>query len=365
MSSGMTHVLGRFLAGLGIAALVVGIILLDFATGAQYLIAQAVTQGVEISWFSNISWVPIAFSVATTGFLYALWQRFNDAAEAAELGIPVKPLSPVIKVMTYYLMAADTITDIAGALTFFESDSSTAVNIAPVGVDSSGLYLDAHGVSIVLSLLIGAICLFHEPLLMMFLSRKQGSINEREDDGIGEKVEAGFVYLAGFLFNIVKMITIPISAAAMLGLDLFLGPEVGKDGMYITMLILSGLLLGLQFLLWSWYSHVSMQEDGNRSMKQVLGAEDIPKRIATFRKWAIAAIVVLILFDTTIDLCGYNTALYGSTIPGEINLAWLLNASMVVLMSGGNEALMRDIYRDCLPGKKKEKAGGPSGYAGH
>ena len=299
------------ITGAIILAFTIAALGIDVALGPNFLNAQAASNGLVLEDLGK--WVPWIFSLATTGVLYALWELPGFARKKWVLA-----LGGTVAVL-------DTLLDVGGFNTFlYSNDSRAGDNIfLPPGAPGLHWFFDC---------VIFLVCLAHEPLLGLLLSRRQHKLNEIGDTA--DRAEAFFVYLAGLIFNGIRSLSVMFGAGAMWALDLVLTPQYADDaGMKWGVFAASLVLSGVQVAAWSLFAHVG-------------GARELLK-LEVLSKVLLLGGIVAVLIDTGFDLGGYNNLLYGSSdlIVSDPTLAWWVTIAMLAIMCTGNELLSHYLFR--------------------
>lgn len=273
------------------------------------------------AWSIFIAWM---FSISTTGLQYALWEGRHGASRIW------------VRSLAWFIAGADTLTDLGGANVLLTGNRQAADDIFPSFDNPDPMLWFAV---IVLSL----VCLLHEPALSLFLGIEQSKANSGLGTHMGAKAEAGFIVLAGWLFSIVRIITVNVGAVGLMAFDFLLTPQnVSTSVPPGSFWFLSVFMFGVQMGVWRYLARL---RHNDIKIKDAMQNNDSGRK-----KYAPAIAVALagtaILIDTGFDTSGYNTSMYGfsAIIIPEPTLAWWLMVMMVVVVCLANEPLTEELF---------------------
>jgi hypothetical protein len=328
--------MGAFFGGVfGIIILIatILIIFLDLALGPAFLLNQAEAKSVEVSYIRLA--VPIGFSLATTGILYALLDGQRGKAGG------------IITLLGYIIGVSDTFLDVGGLNSILAQDPSASQRIflpwSTIHTTPVFWFFD---------LLVFVFCLGQEILLGEMLKRMRGMANQVVGEGIGGWIEAYCVWFAGVVYSLAKVISVSWGALAMFGLDYALTVMLSDDGAsMVRYLILSTLIGGLQLMMWRSYRHIKNVNPENVKIKNMT-----PRQLLGF-----GAVLILSVIDTGFDVAGFNNTIFGTSriVIDDPSLGWILVICIVAVMCTASEHLAAEIFW----GKTKDSGYGSMGGA--
>ena len=272
-------------------------------------------------WSVFLAWM---FSISTTGLQYALWEGKHSKSRTWT------------RLLAWFIAIADTLTDLGGANVLLSGDPQAADNFFPP-TENADLYLWFAVI------LLSVVCLLHEPALSLFLGIEQGKANSGLGAHWGAKAEAGFIVLAGWLFSIVRIVTVNVGAVGLMTFDFFLTPQnVSQTLPSGSFWFLSFFMFGVQMGVWRYLAR--LRHNDVKIKDAMLDNDSGRKKFAPIAAVAIAGLAIII--DTGFDTSGYNTSMYGTggLIIEEPTLAWWLMISMVAVVCLANEPLTEELF---------------------
>ena len=322
--------LGAGLSGGVLMVAPLALIALDISTGPQFIDSYTTANGIPLG---GLSWVvPVAFSLATTGLQYSLFDRL-------EYGIKNVPrTSQLLLVVAFVVLIGDTVMDLGG-ITGWNYPDEVAANVIPSD-PSLVWWLQAPPLA--------ALCMLHEPMLRGLLSRFEENMADKRF--AGHKLVQGGVKAGGWILNGAKSVALPVGFVSMIFLDLILTPQLGTSSATTwIMWITSFGLTALQILLWEHWFTTGVKRLSGKDKGMVAGA------------WVIA------VFDTGLDVVGYTTAIYGNgteivVVPDEPTALWLLGAVVTGIVCFAGERMLKEML--WRPGQKGADSSGSGSTGG-
>ncbi len=329
--------IAKFQKGLGwfvgfiIFSLTATLLAIELLMNPIFLFAQAEANHVQLGGvFSLATLALVLVTFATTGVQYALFQEGQDKKSIGyKLG--------------WVIAALDTFMDGGGFtawLNGFVKADGFWEGLFQTG-DSTGMLwstfppLDKeHAYWWMAEIFICSLCLLHE----RFLGRMLGRVRFEPGMGAGDGVINIYkwVYRAGKLYNMVKLIALAFAPYVMMGLDilLFSLSARGEAGpLQWLWLIFSMFITAAGMMIWESYNH--LRKEGYK-------LKDLDR---TFKFTFYGALAVT-LFDSVLDLIGFNKIIFGSAWPSDVGmtLPFILTAGLVMLLCTTFEALNSDLF---------------------
>lgn len=312
----------------------IGMIGLDVMTGPAFMEDYASVNGLHLGGLSLL--VPYAFSFATTGLQYTLFDRLDYGLR----GTP--PMTKALIIVAGVVAIGDTVMDVGGMFAW-KYPEAEAANIIPHNPDP---------VYATMTLIFGVLCLVHEPLMQRLLARDPGNLANARFPGA--KIIAGCVSMAGYITNIVKVAGMWVGGVSMIVMDVILTPQLGTGGAStFGMWVLSLVMTAVQYMLWE-HNDLVLFRDLRKHDRAYLAVG-----------WALAAL------DTGLDVVGFTTAVYGHgsvvLVPEQPTVIWLLGDVIVAAICFAGERMLREMTWRPKDGESPDPGfggGSPDPFAG-